>query len=177
MNLLLVILAASVVYLPTLPKGKCVLDEAGALSSQEYERLESRCEALGRTGAGQIAIAIVNDLRGLELATFALMLFKSWGGLGHRGRDDGAIVVLKLGDRPRGIRVTVGYGLETALNEKVIGDVLDHVVIPLMRKRYYGDCLQALMEHLIAIITAEDTQANMEQNALENRRKHASSQH
>jgi uncharacterized membrane protein YgcG len=86
-------------------------------------------------------------------------------------------VVLKLGDRPRGIRVTVGYGLETALNEKVIGDVLDHVVIPLMRKRYYGDCLQALMEHLIAIITAEDTQANMEQNALENRRKHASSQH
>src|SRR3954465_4755967 len=107
--------------LPAQPSGKCVLDQARVLSTAEFQLLEGTCEELDRSGAGQLEIAIVDDVGDLVPDDYATALFEKWA-IGHKGRDDGLLVLLKVGaPGQRDLRVRVGYGLEGALPDGKIG--------------------------------------------------------
>src|SRR5438477_13017893 len=81
------------VALPELPRGRCVLDETGALRPSTLETLQRLCVGLDRTGKGQLLVAVVANLHGrYDIGDLALDLFREIR-LGHRDRDDGVIVV------------------------------------------------------------------------------------
>jgi len=151
--------------LPALPRNRCLLDLAVALDAQSDAQLEDLCEALDRSGAGQLAIAVVPDFGELDRETYAHDLFNQWQ-LGHKGRDDGLLVLLKPGPAGhRDLRVEVGYGLEGALNDGKVGELIDQLALPPMREGRYGEGLLALTRALVAAAQAENLSGAIERRA------------
>ena len=84
-------------------------DHAGLLQPSERQRLESfLAEREAATGT-QMAIALFRSLEGESVEDVANRLFQKWR-LGHKGLDNGVLLVVFVQDRK--LRIEVGYGLE-----------------------------------------------------------------
>lgn len=70
----------------------------------------------------QVVVLTVDDLDGLDAATYATQIFEKWG-IGNKKLDNGVLVLLALEERK--IQVEVGYGLEGILNDGKVGQILD----------------------------------------------------
>ena len=92
------------------------------ISVAELNLLQTRCERLEHAHRAQIAIVTVASLRGEPIEKAALDLFKKWG-IGRKGIDDGLLVFLSIEDRKS--RITVGYGLEKTITNRVATSILD----------------------------------------------------
>ena len=68
--------------------------------------------------------------------------------IGHRGRDDGAVLFLFIADHK--IRIEVGYGLESALTDADSYRIINEVIRPRMRS---GDVDGAVSSGVAAMLT------------------------
>jgi uncharacterized protein len=153
----LVLLASPVDLLPKPPPGRCLYDPHGALDARSAAQLERACTDLDRSGDGQLAVAVVDetDMGDLGRDEFAAELFRKWG-IGHKGRDDGVLIVLKTGSPGhRSARIEVGYGLEGALPDGKVGAMLDQLALPSFRTGRYGEGLVRLVGALVPLIHQE----------------------
>jgi uncharacterized membrane protein YgcG len=96
--------------------GKCVIDPNNILSANEQKLLEMVCERIDQSGNGQLMIGITRDLEGHDINTYGNLQFKEWK-IGHKGKDDGVLMLLAMPPAQRGIRFEIGYGLEGRLND------------------------------------------------------------
>ena len=78
---------------------RLVNDFAGMLSRQEVNALEQKLVAFNDSTSTQIAIVTVNSLNGYDKVDFADRLGEKWG-IGHKGKDNGILILVK----PRNIR-------------------------------------------------------------------------
>jgi len=81
-----------------------------------------------------MALVTVDSLDGQPIEDFANDLFHKWG-VGHKGQNDGLMLLLAVKDRKS--RVEVGYGLEPILPDGFAGDVAVDMR-PLLRQGQYG---------------------------------------
>lgn len=138
--------------LPAQPIGKCVLDETGTLTAAQFNQLENSCEAVDKAGDGQIEIVLTNDFRGEEKEEFTNKLFNSWA-IGHKGRNDGVLVVLS--PQMRKWRIEVGYGLEGRLTDVDTARLARDYAVPLWRVGKFGEGLVAVVSHITPMMHAE----------------------
>ena len=75
-----------------------VNDYAAILSADEKETLESFLLALDRQTGVQIAVLTIPSLEGESLESFSLKTVEQWK-LGQQGEDNGALLLVSLGDR------------------------------------------------------------------------------
>jgi uncharacterized protein len=100
-------------------------DFAGLLSSEaesliigtnlNYEKTEER---------PQVVVVTVQNFGGLDVDAYAVKLFEEWK-IGNSKYDNG--VLLLLGVDERRVRIEVGYGLEGAIPDGTVGEILDTV--------------------------------------------------
>ncbi len=128
--------AAKAVNLPARPQGY-VTDLAGVIDSASRERLEQYCTALERSTGVQFAIVTVPSLEGEPIEDVANDLFRKWG-IGHKGKDDGLLLMLSIQDRRS--RLEVGRGLEPDIVDGLAGQILLSMR-PYLRQQRYGDAL------------------------------------
>ncbi len=114
-----------------------VSDFANVVDAASRERLEQYCGALERSTGVEIALVTIPDLAGEPVDQVANDLFRKWG-VGHRGKDDGILLLLAIHDRRS--RIEVGYGLEPAITDGMAGDIL-RSMSPYLREGRYGDAL------------------------------------
>lgn len=138
--------------LPMQPAGKCVLDEAHGLSSAEFAQLEASCEAVDKSGDGQIEIVLTDDFRGGDKEEFSNSLFHAWG-IGHKGKDDGVLVVLS--PKLRKWRIEVGYGLEGRVNDAAAFHIGTERGVPEWRIGHWGAGLIPVVSALAASMYVE----------------------
>lgn len=79
-----------------------------------------------RTGA-ELAVVTINELGNETIETYAVKLFEDWG-IGQKGKDNGALLLLAVGDRK--MRIEVGYGLEGSLTDAFTSSVVRNVLTP-----------------------------------------------
>lgn len=108
-----------------------VNDYAGVLAPAERERLEAEIRALERETGAELAVAVVPRTAPETPKMYAVKLFERWG-VGKRGRDNGALLLVALEERR--VEVEVGYGLEGVLPDALVGRILDERVVPLLRR-------------------------------------------
>lgn len=147
------LLLAAVVY-PSHPAGRCVFDPSSRLATSDLTALESECERLDRAGRAAIAVAVVTDMQGESRPEYAVGLFKAWK-LGHRGRDDGLLILLALPPAERGIKVEVGYGLEGSLPDGKVMAILREKAVPDLKAGRLGVALLTLMREYGAAAEAQ----------------------
>jgi uncharacterized protein len=128
--------ALAVDYTALKPQGY-VSDFANVVDAASRERLEQYCGALEKSTGVEIALVTIPDLAGEPVDQVANDLFRKWG-VGHRGKDDGILLLLSIHDRRS--RIEVGYGLEPAITDGMAGDIL-RSMSPYLRAGRYGDAL------------------------------------
>ena len=83
-----------------------------------------------------------------DINELALRMFENGGrGIGQKGKDNGALVVLALKERQ--VRIEVGYDLEEFITDGFAGDTIRQVMVPEFRNGNYGQGLLAGTTRLI----------------------------
>jgi len=117
-----------------------VNDYAGLLGPADRDRLERVLGERERATGAQVAIAIFRSLEGENLEDFSIRLAQQWR-VGHKGLDNGAILVVFVNDRK--LRLEVGYGLEPIVTDAVASQIIREVIAPRFREGRYAAGLEA----------------------------------
>jgi len=126
------------------PKG-WINDYAGVIPSSAESRMEALANEVKQKTGAEVAVVTMRSLGGIDIESFASDLFRDWG-IGEKGQDNGALILLAVQDRK--IRIEVGYGLEPILPDGKTGGILDDYVLPDLRDGNYG---AGLLQGLAAV--------------------------
>ncbi len=147
--LLLLVLAstqAAALEVPPL-KGR-VNDYADMLSPATVKQLSDQLAALERTDSTQIVVLTINSLQGDPIEDFSIRVAEKWG-IGQKGKDNGAILLISQKDRK--MRIEVGYGLEGKLTDLMSGQIIRNVITPEFKAGRFD---QGVIEGVNAMIGA-----------------------
>ena len=112
-----------------------VTDQAGVLNPVERAQLQRLSQELQAKTSVEMAVVTIRSLEGGEINDFANRLFEKWG-IGKKGKDNGILFLAAIQDRK--LRVEVGYGLESVLNDARVGRLLDERVVPYFKREQMG---------------------------------------
>lgn len=128
--------------------GHYVTDLAGMLSAQTKLRLDQALAEFERSDSTQLAVLAIPSLEGESLEEYALKVAESWG-IGQKGKDNGALLLIARDERK--IRIEVGYGLEGRLTDLLTGRIIDNEITPRFKQ---GDFDGGVRAGVVAMIEA-----------------------
>ena len=116
-----------------------VSDFARVVDPQSKAALEQYCAAVQSSTGAQVALVTLPSLEGEPVEDVANTIFHTWG-VGAKGKNDGILMLLSVGDRRS--RLEVGYGLEGVIPDGFAGSILDDMR-PALRQQQYGEAMMA----------------------------------
>ncbi|WP_296449001.1 YgcG family protein [Phenylobacterium sp.] len=122
-----------------------VVDDAQILSPETEAKLTAELAALEQQTGHQLVVATLPDLQGYEIEDYGYQLLRAWG-IGRKGQDDGAILI--VAPRQRKVRIEVGYGLEPVLTDAMSSLILSRAVLPAFKA---GDLEKGVVDGTEAI--------------------------
>ncbi|HEY0283540.1 MAG TPA: TPM domain-containing protein [Rhizomicrobium sp.] len=125
-----------------------VVDEAGILSQAAQGRLTALLAEHERQTGNQIVVATVKSLQGEDIAEYGVQLGRAWG-IGQKGKNTGALVIVSPSSRD--VRIEVGYGLEGDLTDAQSKLIIENTMLPFFKK---GDYDSGLLAGTVQILQA-----------------------
>jgi uncharacterized protein len=119
-----------------------VSDFAHVINPASKSQLEAYCATVERSTGAQMALVTIPSLENEPIEDVANTIYRAWG-VGQKGKDEGILLLLAIGDRRN--RLEVGYGLEPILPDGFVGSVLREMR-PALRQQQYGEALMAAAE-------------------------------
>jgi uncharacterized protein len=119
-----------------------VSDFAGVIDAQSKAELENYAARVQQQTGAEMSLVTIRSLESEPIEDVANTIFRSWG-VGKKGKDEGILLLLSVGDRRD--RLEVGYGLEPLLPDGFDGEVLRQMR-PALRQGQYGEALKAAAE-------------------------------
>ena len=113
-----------------------VNDYAKLINSNTEAEITSYLESLDEQTGVQIVVLTVPSLEGEDLASYAIKVAEKWG-IGHQGKDNGALLLVAYEERS--LRIETGYGLEGSLTDAKCGLIIRNVIIPEFRNGDYSE--------------------------------------
>ena len=113
-----------------------VVDKAGILSRNEFEKIENFLLDLDQKSKVQIAVLIIPSLEGESIEDYSMQVAEEWK-LGDKEKDSGALLVVAVKDKK--LRIEVGYGLEENLTDSRSGQIIRSFIAPQFRSGNYGE--------------------------------------
>ena len=139
--------AAELVALPALSSR--VTDLTGTLDAVQRGRLEAQLAAIDRAGRAQIAVLLLATTQPETIEQFGIRLAEAWK-IGHKGVDNGVIVIVAKNDRK--MRIEVGYGLEGAIPDAIARRIIAERMAPAFKQGDFFGGLSAAIDALDAAI-------------------------
>lgn len=153
----LVVLVQGAVALDVPPLRARVNDYAGMLSQGVVRQVDLLLKDLEERDSTQIVVLTVSSLEGEELEDFSMRVAEQWR-VGHKGLDNGAILLIARADRK--VRIEVGYGLEGRLTDLRAGRIIREVIVPEFQAGRFDQGVvrgvQAMIDTVRGEFTAED---------------------
>lgn len=137
------IIAQSVLPKPNPPR--LVTDNAGVLSADQLQALENKLVAIDDSSSNQIAVVILSSLDGQPKEEYANKLFREWG-IGNKKTNNGVLLLVSIQDRQ--IRIEVGYGLEGAIPDITVSNIIDNDIKPAFREGAYYEGLDKATDNI-----------------------------
>lgn len=131
---------------------KLVNDYTGTLSAEQIQHLEQKLVAFDDSTSIQIAIAILKSVGEYDINEYALELGRKWG-VGTKGKDNGVVIVVALGDRK--ISIQTGYGVEGVLPDMYTRRIIDNEIKPNFKAGNYFKGLDAGTDAIISVTKGE----------------------
>jgi uncharacterized protein len=139
--------AAEPVPLPALTTR--VTDLTGTLDATQRGRLEGRLAAIDRSGRAQIAVLLLPTTQPEAIEQFGIRLAEAWK-IGHKGADNGVIIIVAKNDRK--MRIEVGYGLEGSIPDAIAKRIVAERMAPRFKQGDFAGGLIDAVEALDAAI-------------------------
>ena len=98
------------------PNDGFVTDTAGVLTEDQEADLEQKLQIYREQTSNEIAILIVDSLKGEVIADVAVQIGRAWG-IGTKDNDNGILLLMAYQERE--IFLGTGYGLEGAVPDIV----------------------------------------------------------
>ncbi|MBV8939467.1 MAG: TPM domain-containing protein [Alphaproteobacteria bacterium] len=124
-----------------------VVDNARVLSPSVHEELERTLADYERRTANQVAVVTVPSLEGDTIEEYGYQLGRFWG-LGQKGKDNGALLL--VAPKERKVRIEVGYGLEPVLTDALSSEIIRGIIVPAFRS---GDMEQGIVKGTQAMLS------------------------
>ena len=118
-----------------------VVDQSGTLDGSGKIQIEAAIRNLEEASGGQMVVAFLNSIGDTPIEEVGIALGDAWK-IGHKGKDNGAILIVVPADRQ--IRLEVGYGWEGAVNDARAGDVIRGLQEFFRRNDYAGGAVYAV---------------------------------
>ena len=125
-----------------------VNDDAHVLGDRQAA-LEARLAAHESSSGDQVVVLTVPDLGGKDIESYANDVFKQWR-LGHKGVDNGVLMVVSVRDRRA--RIEVGYGLEGQLTDVASSQILRYRMHPRFAVGDYAGGVEAGIDGVLAAL-------------------------
>jgi uncharacterized protein len=126
------------------------------LSEQQKTVLETLSATIEKETSAEIAVVIIQSLEGRDIEGYANEIFNGWG-IGKKGKDNGVLILVSLGDRK--IRIETGYGVEPVLPDAVCGRIIRNVMAPRFRENKYYDGIYNAITTIAQYIKGEEPPA------------------
>ena len=123
-----------------------VVDSAQMIEPAVREQLTQQLQALEQTSGDQLVVVTVPDLQGVPIEDYGYQLGRQWG-IGQKGKDNGALLIVSRDDRQ--LRIEVGYGLEGVLTDAQSWVIINQVILP---KFKVGNFSQGISDGVAAMI-------------------------
>ncbi len=127
-----------------------VNDFAGVLSPGQKAQLTSAIEQIQNTYGIQIALVTVKSLQGGSAFDLAYHYAHHWG-VGHKGKDNGLLILLAIKDHKYDTQV--GYGLEPYITDADAGAWM-RSLNPQLRSGDYGAFFAGMLEDINQTLAA-----------------------
>jgi uncharacterized protein len=127
-----------------------VVDQAGILNSAEESRLTTKLKGLEDKTSIQLVVVTLPSLRGSPIEDWGLTLGRSWG-IGQKGKDNGALLIIAPNDRE--LRIEVGYGLEGTLPDATANAIIRNVIVPRFKNGAMAGGISDGVDAIIAVLT------------------------
>ena len=129
-----------------------VNDYAGMLSPAAAAALEQRLAEFEGRDSTQIVVLTVPTLGGEPIEEFSLRVAEAWR-IGHKGSDNGVILLVAKGERK--IRIEVGRGLEGELTDLVAGRIIRGDMAPRFKAGDVDGGIAAGVSAIMAVVKGE----------------------
>jgi uncharacterized protein len=137
--------------------GKWVHDEAGILSSQTIQELESFLKQQRDSTSNQIAVYVKKNLEGGDIDEYSNRVFNEWT-IGQKGKDNGVLLLIALEEKQ--IRIEVGRGLEGRLTDLQSSRINRYEIAPRFRSGDYESGVKAGVLAIVKSIRGEYVNEN-----------------
>lgn len=121
--------------------GTFVADQANVISAGDKQLLEKSLKQLELESGAQVKVITVSALGDEDVFDFAQRHFRLWK-LGRKGKNDGVLIVLSVGDRK--VRIHSGFGLEGALPDSWCGTTSRAISAQYFKAGKYSEGLKQL---------------------------------
>ena len=135
---------------------RLVNDYTGFLSNNEQAGLEQKLVNFDRETSTQIAVVIIEDLKGYDKADYAVQLGRKWG-IGHEGKNNGILILIKPKTATsRGeVFIAPGYGLEGVVPDAIAKRIVDNELLPSFRSGNYFEGINKAVNTLMDLTRGE----------------------
>lgn len=125
-----------------------VNDFAHFLNAGEQQTLEQKLLHYYDSTSTEIAVVTLQSIGSYEISDYAVALFRKWG-IGDRKKNNGLLIL--VAKEQRKIWITTGYGMEGALNDGLLGQIIRDEMEPNFKR---GDFYLAFDKATDAIFQA-----------------------
>jgi uncharacterized protein len=126
------------------------------LTPEQASYLEGKLVAYNDSTSSQVALVIVEDLKGYEANQYATALGRKWG-VGGQQFNNGIVILISTGggDGNRDAYIATGYGLEGAIPDITAKQILDNELIPEFKEGNYYSGLNKAVDAIIKAAAGE----------------------
>ncbi|MDR3449119.1 MAG: TPM domain-containing protein [Alphaproteobacteria bacterium] len=132
-----------------------VVDAAHILSSGTVQSLEQTLADYEARTTTQIVVATLPSLEGGTIEDYGYQLGRHWG-IGQKGRDNGALLIVAPNERK--VRIEVGYGLEGTLTDAVSNQIIQTIILPEFRHGHMESGVVQGVQAIIAVLSGNADQ-------------------
>jgi len=129
-----------------------VNDYIGLIKHSDEVKLTALLGELEKKTTAQVALVIVHTTAPLDLETYSVELAQEWG-VGQKGKDNGALILIAKDDRR--MRIEVGYGLEAKFTDGMAGRITRQYFLPYFKEGRFAQWIvvgtTAVAQHVASI--------------------------
>ncbi len=128
-----------------------IYDGGGLLSVEDEKEVSGFLSDFERKTSNEIVVVIVPNLDGLPIGDYSVKLFEAWG-IGKKGRDNGALLLIAVEERQ--FRIEVGYGLEGDLTDSESDSILRKIA-PFFQDRKFKDGIMLALNEISSQLSSD----------------------
>lgn len=139
------------IAVPPAPKHH-VTDTVSILGSSTQEKIENELRDFEKKTGDQVIVWIGDTTGDTPLEQWTVQAAQTWK-IGHKGKDNGAVLFVFRKDRKA--RIEVGYGLESVLTDAQSNRIIDNTIAPAMRAGNADKAVQEGVDNMLRAIDSE----------------------